>query len=105
MVPEIDQETFASHLDAGDVVVVDVREAHEFGSAHVPGAWNLPLSALAERLGELPRGRRVHVICQSGKRSARATALMRAVGVDATNVGGGTGAWIAAGRPTRAVSA
>jgi rhodanese-related sulfurtransferase len=59
----------------------------------------VPLSVLPARLPEVPKDRPVYVICQTGGRSARAAALMRSVGVDATDVAGGTGAWIASGRP------
>jgi rhodanese-related sulfurtransferase len=99
MIPLIDQNTFAARLAEDDVLVIDVRESREFRPGHVPGAVNLPLSALPTWLPELPRDRPVYVICQSGNRSAQATALMRGVGIDATNVAGGTGEWIAAGRP------
>jgi rhodanese-related sulfurtransferase len=99
VIPEIDQNTFGARLAEDDVLVIDVRESREFRPGHVPGATNLPLSVLPTRLPEVPRGRPVYVICQSGARSAQATALMRSVGIDATNVAGGTGEWIAAGRP------
>ena len=99
VIPEIDQNTFAGRLAQGGALVVDVREAREYRPAHVPGARNLPLSLLPARLAELPKDRPVYVICQSGGRSAQATALMRTVGIEATNVAGGTGAWIASGRP------
>lgn len=80
-------------------VVIDVREADEHAGGHVPGARNLPLSQLEDRLGDVPVGAPVHVICQSGGRSARATAVLTARGVDAVDVEGGTSAWIAAGNP------
>ena len=99
MIPEIDHPTLAEHLAAGNAVVVDVREAHEFLPGHVPGAVNVPLAALPARLRELPRDRRIWVICNSGNRGAQATPLLRALGVDAANVAGGTEAWIASGRP------
>lgn len=98
MVPEIDQHAFAVRLAAGDAVVIDVRESHEFRPAHVPGARNLPLSVLPARMTELPKNRPIYVICQSGRRSAQAAAAMRAAGLNATNVAGGTGEWIRSGR-------
>ena len=99
MIPEIDQKAFAARLAEGDALVVDVREAREYRPGHVPGAQNVPLSVLPVRMPELPKDRPVYVICQSGGRSAQPTALMRAVGIDARSVAGGTGAWIEAGRP------
>ena len=99
MIPEIDQNAFAARHAAGDALVVDVREAREYRPGHVPGAQNVPLSTLPVQMSELPKDRRAYVVCQSGRRSGQATALMRAAGIDAANVAGGTGAWIAAGRP------
>ena len=99
MIPEIDQNTFAARLAEDDVLVVDVRESREYRPGHVPGSMNMPLSVLPTWLPEVPRDRLAYVICQSGNRSAEATALMRGAGIDATNVAGGTGEWIAAGRP------
>lgn len=99
MIPEIDQDAFAARLAEGDVLVIDVREPREYGAGHVPGARNVPLSRLAAIAADLPRDRPVHVICQSGNRSARATEQLRAAGVDATDVAGGTTAWVRAGRP------
>ena len=99
MIPEIDQKTFAARIAEGDALVVDVREAREYRPGHVPGAQNLPLSVLPARLPELPKSQPVYVICQAGGRSAQATELMRAVGIEAISVAGGTGAWIQSGRP------
>ena len=42
----------------------------------------MPLSLLPVRMPELPKDQPVYVICQAGGRSAQATALMRAVGID-----------------------
>lgn len=99
MLSEIDQKTLARRLADGDAFVLDVREAREYRAGHVPGALNIPLSILPVRMHELPRNKQVLVICQAGGRSTQATLLLRAVGVDAYSVSGGTVAWIAAGRP------
>jgi rhodanese-related sulfurtransferase len=80
------------------VPLIDVREADEFAAGHVPGAVNLPMSTLGERLDELPDGA-FDVICQIGGRSARVVQALEARGFDATNVEGGTGEWAAAGYP------
>ncbi|MFD5213548.1 rhodanese-like domain-containing protein [Microbacterium sp. NPDC058345] len=80
------------------VPLIDVRERDEFAAGHVPGAVNLPLSELGDRLGELP-AEAFDVICQVGGRSARAVQALEARGYDATNVEGGTGEWVSQGRP------
>lgn len=99
MTSEIDQNGFAARLAEGNAFVLDVREAREYRPGHVPGARNLPLSVLPARVAEVPKDRPVYVVCQAGGRSAQAAVLLRAVGVDAVDVLGGTGAWIDSGRP------
>ncbi|WP_309065851.1 rhodanese-like domain-containing protein [Microbacterium sp.] len=80
------------------VPLIDVRERHEFAAGHVPGAVNLPMSELGDRLEELP-GEAFDVICELGGRSARVVQALEARGYDATNVEGGTAEWVAQGRP------
>ncbi|GAA1854511.1 rhodanese-like domain-containing protein [Microbacterium koreense] len=78
------------------VPLIDVREEHEFVQARVPGAVNIPMSVLGERLDELP-AEAFDLICKSGGRSARVAQALDARGYDTTNVEGGTDGWIAAG--------
>ena len=77
--------------------LIDVREREEFARGHVPGAVNIPMSEIGNRLDELP-GEAFDVICQMGGRSARVVEALEARGYDVTNVDGGTGEWIAQGR-------
>lgn len=84
-----------------DTPLIDVREVDEFAAGHVPGAVNIPMSVLGDRLQELPDGA-FDVICQAGGRSARVVEALTARGYDATNVEGGTGEWIGAGYPVEA---
>jgi rhodanese-related sulfurtransferase len=79
--------------------LLDVREPDEWAAGHAPEAFHIPMSELAARLGELPAGESVYVICRSGGRSARVTAYLNANGWDATNVDGGMQSWHAGGRP------
>ncbi|MGO4784188.1 rhodanese-like domain-containing protein [Cryobacterium sp. W22_MBD10_FK3] len=79
-------------------VLIDVREPDEFAGGHAPGAVNLPMSQLGDRLAEIPTDAPVHIICHSGGRSARVTDALAARGVSAIDVAGGTSAWIASGR-------
>ncbi|GAA2933011.1 rhodanese-like domain-containing protein [Microbacterium luteolum] len=84
--------------------LVDVREKDEFAAGHVPGAVNIPMSEIGNRLEELP-GEAFDVICQMGGRSARVVEALEARGYDVTNVEGGTGEWIAQGREVEVPSA
>jgi rhodanese-related sulfurtransferase len=94
---EIDVEELAERLAEG-VVVIDVREADEYDSGHVPGALFVPLSELEQRVDEVPSGEPVLVICKSGGRSMRACNFLAPLGRDVTNIAGGTMAWIDSGR-------
>jgi rhodanese-related sulfurtransferase len=80
------------------VPLIDVREVDEFAAGHVPGAVNLPMSTIGDRLAELPDGA-FDVICAVGGRSGRVVQALEARGYDATNVDGGTNEWIAQGFP------
>jgi phage shock protein E len=85
-------------IDAG-ATVIDVREPAEFACGHVPGARLVPLMSVPQVLPELPSDGPVYVICESGARSAYAARFLVQQGLDACNVAGGTGDWIAAGYP------
>lgn len=90
--PSIEHEEFTGVVGSKDCVVVDVREPHEYAIGHIPGAINLPLSRFAPR--ELPRGKRVILVCQAGGRSAKA--LQQALGAGLTDVchyAPGTSGW------------
>jgi rhodanese-related sulfurtransferase len=98
-VPEIDVATLADLTGAG-VPVIDVRNPDEYIEGHVPGAVLIPLPELTERVDEVPDdGKPVYVICAVGGRSARASEFLRAQGIDAINIAGGTSSWIEAGQP------
>jgi rhodanese-related sulfurtransferase len=77
----------------GEMVVLDVRDPHEWQAGHIDGAVHVPLSALAGKVGTIDRERPVAVICRSGNRSRSAVRLLKANGVDAHNVSGGMAAW------------
>ncbi len=96
---EIDIDQAAAAFEQ-DVTVLDVREPEEYREGHVPGAVLIPTGQLADRMDELDRDRPVYVVCASGNRSSAMTELLTAAGFDATNVAGGTSAWMRSGRPT-----
>lgn len=89
----------AATAHADGAVFVDVREPEEYREGHVPGAVNLPMGQLTERLGELDRARPVYVLCASGNRSSAMTEVLTEAGYEAINVAGGTKAWTRSGLP------
>ena len=59
-------------LADGSILLVDVREPHEFAMGHMKGAVNLPLSAFDPSGIPDPDGRAVVFSCAAGVRSLRA---------------------------------
>lgn len=79
-------------------IVLDVREPREFRRSHIPEAQSLPLSTLLTHGLALANDRPVVLVCQSGRRSRRAAAVLRDLGYgDVSLVEGGMQAWEAAG--------
>jgi rhodanese-related sulfurtransferase len=97
-VPEIDIAEAARRREAG-VPIIDVRQLAEYVEGHVPGAPLIELDTVPEHVDDFPAVGEVLIICRSGARSARAAEFLRAQGIDAINIAGGTLAWIEAGLP------
>lgn len=69
--------------------LLDVRERTEVARAPYPGAINIPLSELRERVDELPQNQELLVFCQSGVRGHTATALLNNLNFNARHLSGG----------------
>jgi len=82
-------------LDRGDsLVLIDVREPHEYRICSIPGAKLIPLGEFPKHLGELDRAADIVIHCKSGMRSARACGILRQAGFKhVRNVVGGILAW------------
>ncbi len=98
---EADAKTVLTWLEAGDIVLVDVRETAEYEQEHIPGAVLCPMSVFDAELFPVIPGKRVVLHCAVGKRSAAAAKQLLSEGYDTvTNLEGGIKAWKAAGCPT-----
>ena len=80
---------------------LDVRDPHEWHEdGVVPGAIQIPLGELPDRLAMIPRDGPVTVMCRSGRRAGIAASLLDAAGVDVRLIAhGGAPDWPAAGPP------
>ncbi len=102
-IEEVDPPAAREEVAAGDAVLLDTREPHEWDDAHLEGAKLVPPASVAERVPELvpDRSRRVLLYCASGNRSARAADVLQSeLGYDnVASVAGGIEAWRESGLP------
>jgi rhodanese-related sulfurtransferase len=98
-IAEVDPVTAKAWLDAGEAVLIDVREMPEYQRAHIAGALLVPLSAFDPR--RIPQnGAKVVLQCAVGARSANACAYLQSRGYENLyNLAGGLQAWSQAGLP------
>jgi rhodanese-related sulfurtransferase len=94
-------------LEAGDTVLIDVREDFEHAAERIDGAQHIPLSKLDTRaLREAHGAKRVVFHCRAGRRSADAAERYRVGDEHVFHLAGGLQAWKASGRgATRSLSA
>lgn len=84
----------------GNVALVDVRTDPEVGRGVIPGARHISLQTLAARYPEIERDRPIVFYCQSGARSAQASAFLAGQGWNEVyNLTGGIVAWAGRGLP------
>ena len=76
------------------VQLVDVRSPNEFAAGHIPGSVNLPMNEISGRLRDLRPNQAIVLICQRGSRAALTADLLKAQGVEASVLQGGTHAWV-----------
>ncbi len=82
-------------LEAGeDITLLDVRTPRELEAGAIPGSTLIPLGALRERAGEVPREGRVVVYCKTSLRAWEACRLLSRFGYDNLEIlDGGMLAW------------
>jgi adenylyltransferase/sulfurtransferase len=87
------------------LAIIDVREPREFSAGHLPGAVNIPLGNLSQRLAEIPPLSPVVFICRSGGRSQAACELAARAGrTGLADLEGGMLAWAAMIDPSMTVA-
>lgn len=97
----VSREELLARSRAGLVTVLDVRPADEFALGHVPGAVNIPLAELKERLADLDPAQEIVAYCRGAYcvLSFEAVAALRARGFKARRLVEGLPEWRAAGFP------
>jgi NADPH-dependent 2,4-dienoyl-CoA reductase/sulfur reductase-like enzyme/rhodanese-related sulfurtransferase len=76
------------------LVLLDVRTPEEYEQQRLTHAISIPLGALRERLGELPRDRDIVVVCDIGVRAYEGALMLKAAGfVRVAVMEGGIAMW------------
>jgi rhodanese-related sulfurtransferase len=97
---DLDLDEVKRGLADGSILLVDVREPHEFAAGHIPASVNHPLSAFEPAALPVEAGKRIVFSCAAGIRSVRSIELAQAAGLDLNeHYKGGFKEWSAAGEP------
>ena len=93
-------EEVSAALSADEILLIDVRETHEFADARIAGALNYPLSTFDPSALPSAGGKYVVLSCAGGIRSVTAANACQAAGIDIhDHLAVGLRAWVAAGLP------
>jgi rhodanese-related sulfurtransferase len=93
-------EEVKAKLDAGEIVLIDVRTPAEFAFEHIPGAMLFPMSSFDPDALPGQSEKRIVFHCGSGMRSRRIAERCQAAGIEIlAHMEGGFGAWKKAGLP------
>ncbi|MBI1795618.1 MAG: metalloregulator ArsR/SmtB family transcription factor [Candidatus Eisenbacteria bacterium] len=92
-------DALRDRIARGDLVLLDARPEREYRAGHIPGALNIPVDELAERLHVLPIEHEVVVYCRGPycAFSDEAVVILRAHGHAARRAAAGLPDWRAAG--------
>lgn len=89
-------------LDAGQAILIDIREQAEHAREHIPGARLAPLSAIDAHKFDGDHDKIAIFHCKSGMRTQTNAAKLLAKGFrESYYLQGGIEAWKAAGLPIR----
>ena len=93
---QITQEAAKEMMDTRDVVILDVREQHEYDSGHIPSAVLLPVGTITEDTAAAvieDLDTVVLVYCRSGNRSKTASQALADLGYTNVYEFGGINDW------------
>jgi len=76
------------------ITIIDVRSPDEFTCGAAPGAKNIPLPELRNRLDEIPKDKEIAVMCKSGIRSYNSEQILKQKGFKVSNIAGGYITWL-----------
>ena len=81
--PETSAQTLKQEMEKkGKSLVIDVRNPQEYAAGHVPGAINIPIEQLQNKIEEMkvPKSTTLVTVCEHGGRSSRAALELQKLG-------------------------
>ena len=101
--PSVSAAQATQLINREEALVLDVRDPGEYGTGHILGAKNVPMSRIGAAGSEIAAKRKdkpVIVYCDNGNRASKAAAALRSQGfARVVSLSGGLGAWQQAGLP------
>lgn len=93
-------ETLSFHeltrqVNAGDAVVIDLRDSAEFKAGHIVDAINLPFAKLSDRAGELQKyqNKTIILVDKMGQHASAAAKTLKEKGFQVARMQGGMVEW------------
>ena len=92
-VDELDRSLKGS---ADNFFVIDLMSVEDFVASHIPGAVNIPVEELSNRLAEIPKDKNIVVACRRGlmKSDLALQQLYQSGFIHAQKLSGGTAGWL-----------
>lgn len=98
---EVDPQTAKDWQDAGEAILIDVREEQELIEVKIPGALHNPMSNFDPDAVPADSGKKIIFVCAAGMRSQQVGQYLLNTEKlsEAYNLTGGTGNWAQLGLP------
>ena len=93
MKKEITVNVLKDKMKFGEVVLIDVREKHEYEFCKIKGSLHIPMNEIPQKISELNPKEKYAIICHSGVRSEMVTNYLNKNNFYAVNVVGGIDKW------------
>lgn len=89
------------HVNAGDGLILDVREAKEYKAGHIVDSLNIPHAKLAERISELEKHKDkiIIVVDKMGQHAGAAGKVLKQNGFNVSRLQGGMSEWLGQNLP------
>ena len=81
-ITDIETDEIKQGLADGSILLIDVREPHEYEAGHIPGSVPMPLSSFDPHQLPDAKGKRIIFSCRTGGRTLQALKLTQEAGID-----------------------